>query len=700
MRPQVKSPEALRYTESFPFAANVRALTRQWTLDLLISLGLVDALDEDVGENPRATLWRVIGALPEGGRRPGSRRRLLGHLKTMARECGASLPASAEAAVPATSALADELGLSDIERRILAVLAVRDLDRDFLDFLRTIERDETLSGPMLIARWTGLPQSDVRQALSYRRALVGMGLVDDGLHDRSCTAYSVNDRLLALLEAGETTPKGFLSTLARPAAPARLTLDAYPHIADLLPMWIAYLSLALQQRTPGVNVLIHGQPGTGKTELCRAIAASLGAQLLELEAEDADGDPLPERRLLGAVRLTQRAFGSRENALLLVDEADGLLPVSHQLDAFLGRSRRDPSATHKRWLVDLLESNPMPTLWVANDLDGVHDALLRRFDLILRMDEPPVGVRRRILNDTLEGCMVSPALVDRLAELRGLQPGHVEALGRIVKALPSGIPLDRLVERQTRELRGVLGLPQMAREPRRALGAFRLDWLNPDRPIEPMLVRAIKAGDGRFCLYGPPGTGKTAFAAELARRLQRPLHTYQGGELLSCYVGETEKAIAAAFARAEANDAVLLIDEAEGLLSNRQTLRNSWELTTVNALLTALDGHHGYVVLTTNLVERLDTAVLRRMEHKLELRSPTAEQRRSLWARLAEHFGWTQGAELDTQLDAMEGLTPGDFHQVARQFHGDPTHATPFGLLQALRSELALRSRLTAACKG
>lgn len=684
------------FTRATPFTASVRALTRMWTLDLLVSLGLIDTLDEDTWENPRAAMWRLIGALPEHSGRPGAQRKLRGLLTKMARECETASTASPEAAVPATAALADELGLSDIERRILAVLAVRDLDRDFHALLNTIEREEALGGLALIARWSGLSQSEVRRSLSNRNALVGMGLVEDGLGDRSATAYSVNDRLLSLLEAGEASPKGFLSTLAKPALPGALMLEDYPHLADLLPAWLAYLGTALERRAAGVNVLIHGAPGTGKTELCRALAARLGAQLLQLEAEDQDGDPLAERRLLSAVHLTQRALGSKENTLLLVDEADGLLTVSHQLDLLLGRSRRDPGVTHKSWLVDLLETNPMPTLWVANDLDGVHDALLRRFDLVLHLEEPPAIVKRRILETAFDGRCVSAPLLSRLADLRGLQPGHAEALGRVVRTMPPEMPVDGLIERQTRELRKVLGLSPLKRQAVRPLGPFRLDWLNPDRPIEPLLARAIKAGDGRFCMFGPPGTGKSAFAAELAHRLQRPLHAYQGGELLSCFVGETEKAIAAAFARAQTSDAVLLIDEAEGLLSDRRSLRQSWELTTVNALLTALDGHDGYVVLTTNLVERLDPAVLRRMEHKLELRLPTAEQRRSLWARFREHFEWKQGADLDSQLDALDGLTPGDFHQVARQYHGDKSQATPFAVVQALRAELALRSKMAA----
>ncbi len=697
MRSRVLNLPVAPISDTLPCPAPIRALTRAWTVDLLLHLGFAAAVDELTYEDHSNVLWKIIGHLPDvQGKRSPRRQRLHARLKAMAREVHLESMSSLETALPAVARLSEALGLTSAECKVLSALAARDLDREFFDLLNSLDRENELSTPRLVARWTGLPESEVRRMLSNRRALVGLGLVSESLRERSGTAHNVDDRLLAVLEAGDANPSSFIATLVKPAPLAKLSLEDYPHLDTLLPSWLAVLGVALRTRTTGFNVLIHGTPGTGKTELCRAMAHALGAELLELNPEDADGDPLGEHRLLSAVRLSQRALGQRANTLLLVDEADGLLPVSQSMDPFFGTRRRDPGRSHKSWLVDLLETNPMPTLWVANELDGVHPALLRRFQLVLHLDEPPAAVKRRLIDTAFGEQSVSAGLRQRLADLDGLQPGHIEALAQLGRLLPESLPLQPLIERQTRELRGLLDLPPMPRETPRPLGPFRLDWLNTDRPIEPLLLRALRAGEGRFCLYGPPGTGKSAFAAELARQLQRPLHSCQGADLLSCFVGETEKAIRSAFERAESMGAVLLIDEVEGLLSDRSALRQSWELTMVNALLTALDSFNGYVVLTTNLFQRLDPAVLRRLEHKLELRPPNADQRRSLWGRFREHFGWVQGADLEAQVDALDGLTPGDFHQVARQYLGDPVQATPFAVLQALRAELALKSKVAA----
>lgn len=697
MRSRAQNLPVAPCPDTLPCPAPIRALTRAWTVDLLLHLGFDTAADELNFEDHGSVLWKIIGALPDlNGKRGHRQQTLSARLKAMARSVKLDAIPTLESALPAVVRLSEALGLSATECKVLSALAARDLDREFFDLLESLDRENDLSTPRLVARWTGLAESEVRRTLSNRRALVGLGLISESLRDRSATANSLDVRLLAVLEAGEANPSNFIATLVRPAPPATLGVEDYPHLATLLPSWQAVLGEALRTRTTGFNVLIHGTPGTGKTELCRALAQVLDAELLELNPEDADGDPLGEHQLLSAVRLTQRALGQRTNTLLLVDEADGLLPVSMDLDPFFGTRRRNPGRSHKSWLVDLLETNPMPTLWVANELGGVHPALLRRFDLVLHLDEPPAAVKRRMIDAAFDEQSISAGLRHRLAELKGLQPGHIEALAQLGRLLPEALPLQPLIERQTRELRSLLDLPPMPREVQRPLGAFRLDWLNPDRPIEPLLQRALRTGEGRFCLYGPPGTGKSAFASELARQLQRPLHACLGADLLSCFVGGTERAIAAAFKRAESLGAVLLIDEVEGFLSDRKGLRQSWELTMVNALLTALDSFGGYVVLTTNLFERLDPAVLRRLEHKLELRPPTAEQRRSLWGQFREHFGWSQGADLEAQIDALDGLTPGDFHQVARQYLGDPGQATPFAVLQALRAELALKSKVTA----
>lgn len=675
--------------------APVRELTLRWTLDMLAGRKLLDTVDEDELESTDSALGQMLSAeLPK--RRRGQAHDPKGAVQALAKRVLSTPAPSLEAATPVVADLGRRLGLDPIETQLLCALTVRDVDTQFGNALDRLEPYLGDDVALLAEAWTGHPASALRQRLQPGSALVGFGLVDGPARLKSASDHCVHAEVILLAAAQETSCEEFLAGIVRPAPPAQRSMADFPHLASVLPAWLALLRHALATRRSGVNLLLHGAPGTGKTELCRLLAAELGADLVQPSTHDRDGHAVEDRRLAGTIRLTQRALRERTNTLLLVDEAEAVLDVEPALPRFLGGRNNRFGGTHKAWLIELLESTSMPTLWVANDLEAVHPAVLRRFDLVLNLQEPPVQVRRRMLDEAFGEQPVGNALRQRLAELPGLQPGHAQALGRLVHSMPEGFPLDAIVERQASELRGVLGLKPLPAHRPAPLGAFRLDWIHCDRPLEPLLERMPAAGEGRFFIYGSPGTGKSAFAAELAARLGRPLQARVGGDLLSCYVGETEKAIARTFREAQANGSVLLIDEIEGVLSNRQGLRHSWELGTVNALLTALDAFQGYVVLTTNLFERMDPALLRRMEHKLEFAAPTAEQRRSLWRRLCEHFDWDQGGELEGQVDALEGLTPGDFHQVARQYLGAPGQATPFAVLHALRAEHTLKARLAA----
>ena len=91
--------------------------------------------------------------------------------------------------------------------------------------------------------------------------------------------------------------------------------------------------------------------------------------------------------------------------------------------------------------------------------------------------------------------------------------------------------------------------------------------MNPDTSLERLTEGLKRNPMGRVCLYGVPGSGKTAYAHYLADEIGKSLLVKRGSDLMSKYVGETEKNLAAMFKEAEADQAVLLLDEADGFLA-------------------------------------------------------------------------------------------------------------------------------------
>lgn len=192
--------------------------------------------------------------------------------------------------------------------------------------------------------------------------------------------------------------------------------------------------------------------------------------------------------------------------------------------------------------------------------------------------------------------------------------------------------------------------------------------MNADTNLEDLAEGLIRNGAGRLLLYGPPGTGKSAFARHLAERLERPLILKRGSDLLDPFVGMTEQKIAAAFEEAIQESAVLVFDEVDSFLTNRQRAFRSWEVTRTNEFLTQLEAFEGLVVATTNLVADLDPAALRRFDLKSKFGFLQPAQSRAL---LAEHFAAQKlpppNEDTLRELDKTDQLTPGDFAAVARR---------------------------------
>lgn len=192
-----------------------------------------------------------------------------------------------------------------------------------------------------------------------------------------------------------------------------------------------------------------------------------------------------------------------------------------------------------------------------------------------------------------------------------------------------------------------------------------------------------------MCLYGPPGTGKTAYGHWLAKQLDKPLLLKRASDLLGAYVGENEQNIAKAFQQAEEQDAVLMIDEVDSFLSDRRGAQRSWEVSMVNEMLTQMESFSGIFIASTNLMDGLDQAALRRFDLKAKFDFLTPQQGWQLFCRYCKQLGLSRRQKnLAHQLSRLEYLTPGDFAAVARMSRFNPLpNAEAF--IQALSSEVS-----------
>jgi AAA+ superfamily predicted ATPase len=224
--------------------------------------------------------------------------------------------------------------------------------------------------------------------------------------------------------------------------------------------------------------------------------------------------------------------------------------------------------------------------------------------------------------------------------------------------------------------------------------------VNAGTNLEAVADGLAQTKEGRLCLYGPPGTGKTAFGRWLADKLGLPLHVKRASDLLSKFVGGTERNIARAFTEASDAGAVLLMDEVDSFLQDRAGAQRSWEVTEVNEMLSQMESFSGILIASTNLMDGLDQAALRRFDLKLKFDYLKPEQAWLLFERQCQSLGLgNPEIALKRELECLNVLTPGDFATVARQHRLRPARE-PSTILDALKAECMIKGGVVKASIG
>lgn len=591
--------------------------------------------------------------------------------------------------------LAELVGLDATERAILGFATLLHHEPCLDKAADTLNTLSPVAVVDVLALVLDLPVHDVRRALSSQGVLARSGLLSvdrSGNGTLTSRLDLLSKRFAASVVGCETDPMALLRDTVAPSAPARLTLADFPHLGEALAILRPYLAQAVAGNRQGVNIFVHGAPGTGKSELARALAAELGCELFEVASEDEDGDPVNGERRLRACRAAQ-SFFDRRRALLVFDEVE---------DVFGGGGpfgNRSTAQQRKAWLNRALEQNRVPTLWLSNEIDGIDPAFLRRFDMLVEVPVPPRAQRERILQAACGDLADAPTLA-ALARTEALAPAVVDRAAAVVRAIrgeldaaASARALAWLASR-TLEAQGHPGLDADAAAPP---SHYDPAILNADTDLAALADGVAASRSARLCLYGPPGTGKSAFGRWLAERLGMPLLLKSASELVSKWVGDSEKAIAAAFRQAQREGAVLMIDEVDSFLRDRDGARQSWEVTRVNEMLTRMESFGGVFIASTNLMGDIDPAALRRFDIKIRFDYLAPDQAVLMLARQCAALGLdTPRLDECARVRRLDRLAPGDFAALARRHRFAP-FARTIDLVAALEQECGLKRGKTAA---
>ncbi|MFF9511020.1 ATP-binding protein [Streptomyces sp. NPDC014724] len=412
---------------------------------------------------------------------------------------------------------------------------------------------------------------------------------------------------------------------------------------------------------PGAPLLVEVVGGDlrSRADIAAAAAARAGLGLYAMGAEDIPTDPA-QRDLLA--RLWQREAILLPAALLV--EVGELDRDQHAAtEAFLAGaavpvavSSPDPRPTERtrgrRVNVPRLGDEEQLGLWTDafDDVPDINEGELRA--LVAQFQLPPHVIRataeavRRDLprEDELDAAS--------LAWRAGLDEARVgmDGLGRRIEP-EAGWPDLVLHERQTSTLREIV-----AHVRRRA--TVHQEW---------GFAATLRRGLGVTALFaGGSGTGKTLAAEVMAKELGLDLFVIDLSQVVSKYIGETEKNLRKVFDAAERGGALLLFDEADALFGKRSEVKDSHDRYAnleVSYLLMRMEAYRGLAILTTNMKKALDTAFMRRIRFVVDFPFPAEHERAEIWRRVLPPQAPTKG--IDPELLAQLTVAGGSIRNIA-----------------------------------
>jgi hypothetical protein len=574
---------------------------------------------------------------------------------------------------PALETLCALFGLTPFERRVLLLCAGIELDSRIAGLCASRPTFSIALAAFEDAHWSALSPSRPLRYWRLVEVMPGETL--------TTSALRVDERILHYLAGVESIDERLRPLVKRVPAPWRLAPSHREVAEEAAAVWSRAHG---QQVLPAIQ--LYGAETATQLEVAAEAAALLGAELQRIPAGQI---PHAAADLDVFLRLWDRE-AALNPAVLLVDSDDASSSDAfsgHALDGLIESfsgplfiSARSPRRCRQRYST-IFEVHPLTTheqaeIWSATleEFPGLDEAIA---EMACQFNLSPAMIQSLASQAQPDRCFSRLWDACRLH----VRP-NMDGLAQRIE--PAAVWEDLVLPEKQKRI-----LNQISIQVRQRAKVYHT-WGFASKGSRGLGISALFAG--------PSGTGKTMAAEVLANDLRLDLYHIDLSQVVSKYIGETEKNLRRVFDAAEAGGAILLFDEADALFGKRSDVKDSHDRYAnieISYLLQKMEAYRGLAILTTNRKSALDQAFLRRIRFAVEFPFPEAEQRAEIWRRIFPTATPVEDLRIDrlARLNAAGGhirniaigaaFLAADAHEPVRMSH----------LLTSARSEFAKMER-------
>ena len=455
---------------------------------------------------------------------------------------------------------------------------------------------------------------------------------------------------------------------------------------------------------PPKGVLMHGPPGTGKTLLAKAVASESDAHFIAI-----NGPEIMSKYVGGSEENLREYFEEAEEnspSIIFIDELDAIAPKREETN---GETERRTVAQLLTLMDGLKSRGQVVVIGATNRPDSLDPALRRpgRFDREIEIGVPDSEERKEVLEiHTRNMPLADDVDLDKIANTThgfvgaDLESLCKEAAMRVVRRILPEIQNDEEIPKEVMEKIVVTGndfknaqkeiQPSALREVLVQIPDIKWDDVGGLEDVKQELKEAvewplkhpetfkrlgIRPPKGTL-LYGIPGTGKTLLAKAVASESEANFISVKGPELLSKWVGESEKGVREVFRKAkQAAPTVIFFDEIDAIASTRSGNDTDSGVTkrVVNQLLTEMDGLEELqdvaIIAATNRPDILDAGLMRpgRFDRHIQVKEPDEEARLSIFKVHTKDMPLAKDVDLKKLAKNTEGYVGADIEAVCRE---------------------------------